>query len=41
VRNGRLILLELELIEPALYLSTDAAAPGRFGAAVLGCLRSR
>lgn len=31
-------LMELELIEPALYLRTDPAAPGRFAAAVLGRL---
>ncbi len=31
--DGRLLLMELELIEPALYLRMDPAAPERFAAA--------
>jgi glutathione synthase/RimK-type ligase-like ATP-grasp enzyme len=31
--DGRFLLMELELIEPSLYLRTDAAAPARFAAA--------
>lgn len=33
-RGGRFLLMELELIEPSLYLRTDPAAPGRFAAAL-------
>lgn len=32
--DGRLALMELELIEPALYLRTDAGAPARFARAI-------
>jgi glutathione synthase/RimK-type ligase-like ATP-grasp enzyme len=31
--GGRFLLMELELIEPSLYLRTDKAAPARFAAA--------
>lgn len=31
--NGRYLLMELELIEPSLYLRMDPLAPGRFAAA--------
>jgi len=31
--DGRFLLMELELIEPSLYLRTDAGAPARFAAA--------
>ena len=30
VENGRLILMELEILEPAIFLHADPAAPGRF-----------
>ena len=33
-RGGRLVLIELELIEPALFLGAEAAAPPRFAAAI-------
>jgi len=33
--NGQFVLLELELIEPQLFLQMDAAAPQRFAEAVL------
>ena len=39
-RDGRLILMELELIEPHLFLGWDASAPGRLAAA-LGALVTR
>lgn len=32
--RGRFLLMELELIEPSLYLRTDPGAPGRFAAAL-------
>ena len=32
--DGRFLLMELELIEPSLYLRTDAGAPARFAAAI-------
>jgi hypothetical protein len=32
-RSGQYLLMELELIEPSLYLRTDDAAPARFAAA--------
>ncbi len=32
--RGRFLLMELELIEPSLYLRTDAGAPARFAAAL-------
>jgi glutathione synthase/RimK-type ligase-like ATP-grasp enzyme len=31
--NGRFLLMELELIEPSMYLRMDQAAPGRFATA--------
>lgn len=31
--NGKFLLMELELIEPSMYLRMDKAAPGRFAAA--------
>jgi hypothetical protein len=41
-RQGKLILMELEAIEPELFFRADAAAPGRFAAAVQAiCLRDR
>jgi len=39
-RDGRLVLMELELIEPHLFLGWDAGAPGRLAAA-LGALVTR
>jgi hypothetical protein len=33
-RGGQFVLIELELIEPALFLSADAAAPARFAEAI-------
>jgi glutathione synthase/RimK-type ligase-like ATP-grasp enzyme len=35
VADGRFLLMELELIEPALFLSTHPDAPSRFAAAIL------
>lgn len=35
VRDGRFVLMELELIEPVLYLARDPDAPGRLAEAVL------
>jgi len=37
-RNGHLALMELELIEPVLYLSHNALAPRRFAEAVMACV---
>jgi hypothetical protein len=39
-RDGRLVLMELELIEPHLFLGWDPSAPGRLAAA-LGALITR
>lgn len=39
--NGSLALMELELIEPSLYLRMDAEAPRRFAKAIDGFLRER
>lgn len=36
VRDGRFVLMELELIEPVLYLSRDPRAASRLAEAVLG-----
>jgi glutathione synthase/RimK-type ligase-like ATP-grasp enzyme len=33
--DGRFLVMELELIEPSLYLRTDPGAPGRFAAALV------
>ena len=33
-RDGRLLLMELEMTEPSLFLALDAEAPGRFARAV-------
>jgi len=38
VRDGRFLLMELELIEPALYLGTSERAADRFADALLGSL---
>lgn len=38
---GRFALMELELIEPALYLRMDAEAPQRFAAAINNCINKR
>lgn len=35
---GRYLLMELELIEPSLYLRTDSGAPARFARAIQSCL---
>jgi len=40
-RAGRLVLLELELIEPVLYFGAAAGAPERFAAALGGLLGER
>lgn len=37
-RAGRLLLVEAELIEPALFLGLDPEAPGRFAAALVTAL---
>jgi len=39
--QGSPLLMELEIIEPSLYLRTDELAPGRFAAAFDGYVRSR
>ncbi len=43
VRNadGRYLLMELEVIEPALYFRTDSGAPDRFAAALDAHVRAR
>jgi hypothetical protein len=33
--DGTFVLMELELIEPALFLDLDPAAPARFARAIL------
>jgi hypothetical protein len=33
-KGGTLVLMELELIEPTLFLALEAAAPGRFAEAI-------
>lgn len=38
-RAGRFLLMELELLEPHLFLSADPAAPERFAAAIEAALR--
>jgi glutathione synthase/RimK-type ligase-like ATP-grasp enzyme len=38
VLDGRFVLMELELIEPQLYLTMDAEAPARFARAVVEAL---
>jgi hypothetical protein len=38
VLNGRLVLMELELLEPGLFLALDPAAPGRFAGAIADAL---
>jgi len=38
-RNGQLVLMELELIEPCLFLNVDAAAPRRLAEAIQLFLR--
>jgi glutathione synthase/RimK-type ligase-like ATP-grasp enzyme len=38
-REGQFILMELELIEPSLFLRADAAAPARFAQAIEKFLR--
>jgi hypothetical protein len=35
---GRLCLMELELIEPALFLKSSLGAPGRFADAIVSIL---
>jgi len=40
-RAGRLVLMELELIEPVLYFGADVAAPDRFAAALAALLGRR
>jgi hypothetical protein len=32
--TGDFLVMELELIEPSLYLSLDSRAPGRFAASI-------
>jgi hypothetical protein len=39
-RNGQLVLMELELIEPCLFLNIDAAAPRRFAEAIFQFMNS-
>nr|WP_240901983.1 hypothetical protein [Wenzhouxiangella sp. XN24] len=38
VKDGRFLLMELEVFEPLMFLGHDAAAPGRFARAVQGRL---
>ena len=39
VKDGRLLLMELEVFEPLMFLSLVAEAPGRFARAIRGRLR--
>lgn len=38
--NGHFLLMELEMLEPLLYLATDSDAPARFAEAIIERLRS-
>jgi hypothetical protein len=38
-RDGRLILMELELIEPFLFLGSSPGAVERFAEAIIYCLK--
>ena len=40
VRNGAFLLMELELLEPQLFLDVEAQAASRFSEAILNHLRS-
>lgn len=40
IRDGQLILMELELLEPELFLELDKEAPARFAGAIMYCLSS-
>ncbi|MFI5297458.1 MAG: RimK family alpha-L-glutamate ligase [Polyangiales bacterium] len=40
VKDGRFLLMELEVFEPLMFLSRDPAAPGRFARAIRGRLPS-
>jgi glutathione synthase/RimK-type ligase-like ATP-grasp enzyme len=40
-RDGRFLLMELELIEPSMYLRMHPSAPERFAAAFDACVRAR
>ncbi len=40
LHNDRLVLMELELIEPQLYLDLEPEAPSRFAGAIAAALRS-
>ncbi len=39
--DGELVLMELEVLDPELYLSQDAAAPERFAAALAAAIAAR
>lgn len=41
VVDGRLVLMELEVLEPSLFLSLDAASPRRFAAALADALNGQ
>jgi hypothetical protein len=38
VKDGRFLLMELEVFEPLMFLSHDMEAPGRFARAIVGRL---
>jgi hypothetical protein len=38
VKDGRFLLMELEVFEPLMFLSRDPEAPGRFARAIRGRL---
>jgi len=38
VKDGRFLLMELEVFEPLMFLSHDPEAPGRFARAIRGRL---
>jgi hypothetical protein len=40
LHNDRLVLMELELIEPQLYLDLEPEAPSRFAGAIAAALGS-
>ena len=39
ILGGDLVVTELELLEPSLFLDADSSAPGRFAAAIQTALR--
>jgi len=41
MENGQFLLMELELIEPALFLDGHAEAPTRFASAIAQAISAR